>query len=744
MTRLTWIGLLVIMTTVYTPTRSVIGYRLEPSYRHAPRRFVGVYQSDYYCGGNHAHVLDGDYLYVSGWSANGWLALDVSDPYNMRKVGWVEDSEHIDRATHLSIGGHGIGYCTSERADSLVAIDIGDPTNMMTVGFYQNHGIMNTPVASVCDENNNWVFVIARGEYESPPGSTERTTGDALLAFDIDNPETPVLRSYIQDHTYLRGPRDLIWNEDTYEVVCACLFGGMISGFDVSAPETGVTRTFSVDLTGISLYPHSICKISGSTNVAVVGGTTLAVVNVEETPGIVGYITDATHMNAAYSVAVKGGYAYVANRYRDSVAVYDISTPASPSYVTELVDSDNLEDAYYITTDLYRDYVYVSSYTSNTQVILDVSDPSDISIAGPKKIRPMTVITDELESKKTSHESRRITSMSRPGPSAVRTGQHISSGKEEMEFRPVEQWEWIQTALQAEAQNTAISLTSATITATRIYDYNGNFIANGIVVGQWVRLQGAAVDAANTDPVLVTAVTSNTITVDATLTPQSGIVCSLTRNHVQDGNCDKLSIELERFYGDSGDYMWFPGQIIKRWDFVLGTRAGAIQSTFTLEGAGAYPLATSQGLTWYDWTAEEVVGSKHVLDLEFNGSSLLGQFSGFSLFVENKLEWVWEHEDERPVGFRRSGEMRVGGTVSAYHDGYASIASILAGPSGSLRLTAQNGNFFALNLPNVTARLTGGPEGSGRGDFRTYRWDLTTDSSGGYMIGMDLFEGVEL
>ncbi len=735
---------IIIMTSIYSPIRSVLGYRLETSYRNPHRRFGAVYRSSYYTEGNHSNTLFGDILYVSGWSANGWLALDVSDPFRPRKVGWYEDSANIDRATHLSISQYGYGYCSSERANTITAIDLADPARMRTVASYCNHQLMNTPVASVVDEDVFYLYVIARGPYESVPGSTTRTTGDALLAFDIgmSGPESLTLRGYVQDHTYLRGPRHAIYNPDTNEVACACIFGKMVSVWNVYDP-TNITLSYHIDLSGIPMSPHSLAWVPGTEYAIVVGGSSIASLNMNALGyGPIGSIASATGLNAAYSVAVKDGYAYIANRYGHSVTVYDVSEIDDLKYVTTVTDSDILGDAYYVTADPTRDVVYVSSFTGDAQVMLDVSDPTDLSLAGQRNFRPITINHDKLKTEREVKPVNRIRSMRSPGPSTHRLSRLTNGGNIETEFRPVEQWDMIRLALQSENLGT-IRLTSGKVLYDSIVALDGtDFMALGVEAGQWIRVSGPELWEVNIVPKRVSSVSTDTIWIEGNYIPAGHLEIPLTieRNHIKEGLFSGLSMELERHYQDAGEYLWMPGQMVERWDLNFGVRAGSLMSTFRITGAGGYPLGVSQGVDWEDYTDEAVFGSKHILDLTFGGVSLLDRVTSFRVSVENSLDWHWTRSDPRPSGVKRVAESRIEGSISVYYDDHKALSEIIEGKAGELILTMQNAaqSFVSIYMPSVTAKVDPSPEGAGRAGEISYGWKLLTDASAGYRIAADM------
>ncbi|MDD3144577.1 MAG: hypothetical protein PHV23_00535 [Candidatus Gracilibacteria bacterium] len=96
-----------------------------------------------------------------------------------------------------------------------------------------------------------------------------------------------------------------------------------------------------------------------------------------------GSITNATTYNGAYDVVVEGNYAYMTNNLRNSVSILDISNPASPTLVTELVNNNGtlrLSGAAGIVKD--GNYLYIASQVSDALQIINVTNPLVPTAAG--------------------------------------------------------------------------------------------------------------------------------------------------------------------------------------------------------------------------------------------------------------------------------------------------------------------------------------------------------------------------
>lgn len=88
-------------------------------------------------------------------------------------------------------------------------------------------------------------------------------------------------------------------------------------------------------------------------------------------------INNATTYDWAYDVVVDWNYAYMTNYVRDSVSILNISNPANPTLVSEIVNNGwtiRLDWASSLVKDW--NYLYVTSYLWNAMQIIDVTNPA--------------------------------------------------------------------------------------------------------------------------------------------------------------------------------------------------------------------------------------------------------------------------------------------------------------------------------------------------------------------------------
>ena len=83
----------------------------------------------------------------------------------------------------------------------------------------------------------------------------------------------------------------------------------------------------------------------------------------------------------AQGVAVSGSYAYVTAMSSDSLVVLDISNPASPVIRGSVVSSSFLSGAK-VAVAVSGSYAYMTGHNSNSLVVVDVSNPASPVIRG--------------------------------------------------------------------------------------------------------------------------------------------------------------------------------------------------------------------------------------------------------------------------------------------------------------------------------------------------------------------------
>jgi hypothetical protein len=128
-------------------------------------------------------------------------------------------------------------------------------------------------------------------------------------------------------------------------------------------------------------------------------GNSLTIVNISNplAPSIVGTVHDSARLFGAYSVAVSGGFAYVASQgviagqpnspdtSEGSFSVIDLSSPASPTIVANIDNSSlsgNLTDGLHHATSvaISGNYAYVTAWAGERLTTINISNPTSPTV----------------------------------------------------------------------------------------------------------------------------------------------------------------------------------------------------------------------------------------------------------------------------------------------------------------------------------------------------------------------------
>ena len=129
-------------------------------------------------------------------------------------------------------------------------------------------------------------------------------------------------------------------------------------------------------------YPVGVAFDSARNIAFVVGfsSDSLAVVDVSTpaSPVLLGGVKDSTYMDYAIGVAFDSArnLAFVVGSNSDSLAVVDVSTPASPVLLGGVADSTYMDGAFGVAFDSARNLAYVVGYNSDSLAVVDVSTPA--------------------------------------------------------------------------------------------------------------------------------------------------------------------------------------------------------------------------------------------------------------------------------------------------------------------------------------------------------------------------------
>ena len=292
------------------------------------------------------------YVIAAGQDDDGFEIIDISTPSSPTSAGSCADGASCD-ATHL------------KEITNVAVATIGGTLYAVTVSF----------------------------------GDNGSENGDISI-FDISTPSSPTQEDVIENASgvILFHPYGLALAEfggKTYAVVAAGNDNG-ISVIDISTPSSMTYKGHITDGGTREL------KGAHSVAIATIGGTTYAVVTAINDAGIaiIDISTDPTspsyvgemeddadkELNGPNGVAVATidgkTYAVVVGQ-DDGIAIIDISTPSSPTYVSEIEDDADKELDYgrdvEVATINSRTYAFVTAVDDDGLAVIDITDPTNPS-----------------------------------------------------------------------------------------------------------------------------------------------------------------------------------------------------------------------------------------------------------------------------------------------------------------------------------------------------------------------------
>jgi len=275
--------------------------------------------------------------------------------------------------------------------DGFEIIDISNPEDPTSVGTCDDdstcnatklNGATNVAIATIND--TTYAVTVSFGD-------------SAISIFDISTPSSPTQEDEITDSSEVKlsEPYGLALAEfggKTYAVVASNGNNG-ISVIDISTPSSmtykgHITDDSTRELNGpVSV---AIATINDTTYAVVTAGGDhgIAIIDISTdptSPSYVGEMEDNAdkELNSPNGVAITTidglTYAVVVGK-DDGIAIIDISTPASPVYVSEIEDDADKELEYgrdvEVATINGHTYAFVAAVDDNALAIIDISNPS--------------------------------------------------------------------------------------------------------------------------------------------------------------------------------------------------------------------------------------------------------------------------------------------------------------------------------------------------------------------------------
>ena len=345
---------------------------------------------------------------ISILSITGMYAYALFD---VTSVGEIEDDsdkllEAVLGTAIYTVGSSTYVVAASQNEDGIEIIDISDPTSPTSVGRVAHstnlNGAHQVDITTI--GSSTYAVVAAKSNH-------------SIEIIDISDPTTPtsVGRLADGDSREMAGAYDIAIatiNDKTYAVVTGNSDHG-VEIIDISDPTSpsGVGRVTD-DNDRLLKNPAEVrIATIGSSTYAVVGshtddGVEIIDISTPTSPSPVGRISDTDDGNSgatyeleatnSLAIATIGSSTYVvAGGYDDDgIAIIDISTPASPVYVSELEDGIDttkctaanvercLDGPRGIAVETIGGYTYaiVVSHKDSGVTIIDITTPSNPSI----------------------------------------------------------------------------------------------------------------------------------------------------------------------------------------------------------------------------------------------------------------------------------------------------------------------------------------------------------------------------
>lgn len=283
-------------------------------------------------------------------------------------------------------------YVVSYKDATLSAFDISDPTSISLLDVIGGAGAPNylDGAASLALYTKSSVRYAAVVSY----------LDNSLSIFNVDTPSSISLTDSIQgagSPNYLSGAIDIaIADISGYKAFVTSCKDNSLSIFNIDNPAS---ISFISNISGIGSPnylsgAHGIVvkQISGTWYAFVVSllDNSLSVFNVNApaSPSLVTELhgdSSPYYLGGAHSIVSSGDYLYITSYDDDAIVVYDVSTPGSPSLASYLTGEDNYLGKpcglAYTTVDS-KNVLLVANYLLDCISVFDITTPANISLIG--------------------------------------------------------------------------------------------------------------------------------------------------------------------------------------------------------------------------------------------------------------------------------------------------------------------------------------------------------------------------
>ncbi|MCB9168881.1 MAG: beta-propeller fold lactonase family protein [Flavobacteriales bacterium] len=375
-------------------------------------------------------AVSGNYAYVVNFNGNNMMVFDISDPAAPSLNATIATGSY---PASVSVSGN-YAYVVNDGSKTMMVFDISNPASpslsaTITTGSGHPAAVaVSGDYAYVLTNISDNMMVFNISDPAAPSLNATIATGsnptsvsvsgnyayvvnafsNTMMVFDISNPASPSLSATIATGSnpksvVVSGNYAYVVNNDSHNMTVFELFCTTMLTMD---PLTGM---FSSQAIGNSSWQNLIAEsLLGSGNLpsadlacmsnvatiatgagtgpgsVAVSGNYAYVMNLDDNTMVVFDISDpaspslnATIATGSYpvSVAVSGNHAYVVNAYSNTMMVFDISNPAAPS-LSATIATGTIPASVAVS----GNYAYVVNFNGNNMMVFDISDPAAPSL----------------------------------------------------------------------------------------------------------------------------------------------------------------------------------------------------------------------------------------------------------------------------------------------------------------------------------------------------------------------------
>ncbi|WP_413288833.1 LVIVD repeat-containing protein [Bdellovibrio sp. HCB337] len=326
--------------------------------------------STYFNGAKGVYVV-GNYAYVAAVYSDRLTVVNVTTKSAPTVQGSVQStSNYLNGADAVVVSGN-YAYVVAYDGDDLAVIDISNPSSPTIAGGIlengNNYNGWNRPV-DICISGTT-VFVVQSG-----------SGYNYLTSVDISTPTAPAQMAYISYGDVTAS----YCAESGGKLIVSAMSTGQLFVSDSSSKkqvtnvvastftDPGSDRMLSAAVSGNYLYAVAESQIYNSPGYLMVYNITTPA-----TPTYLTKLSNAALLNCD-GIAVSGSNAFVVCDTK--LVVFNITTPSAPTHVTTFTDATNLADAKKIF--ISGNYAYVTTGSSARLTIINISTPGSPTVTG--------------------------------------------------------------------------------------------------------------------------------------------------------------------------------------------------------------------------------------------------------------------------------------------------------------------------------------------------------------------------